>query len=178
MMRLRDQSFRCTWFPRLTALVLSLTAPLMTGCVDDDPVEDVVMAEPDAKEQAKEHKFDVDEAGRVNFVAEIVYFKFDDSTLTSQGQERLDALATYLKANKQRVLQIQGHCDERGSVQYNLALGEQRAESIKKYLTHVGIDPIRLNTISYGEEKPQVIGHGENEWAQNRRGDFVLTSAQ
>jgi peptidoglycan-associated lipoprotein len=69
--------------------------------------------------------------------------------------------------------QIEGHCDERGSAEYNLALGDRRARAVKDYLVSLGVDPARLSTISYGEERPFAMGHDEAAWAQNRRGHFV-----
>ena len=80
-----------------------------------------------------------------------------------------------MKSSKSAVIQIEGHCDERGTVEYNLALGERRAQSVKNFLTQLGVEGARLSTISYGEEKPVVQGHTEDAWAKNRRAEFVAT---
>ena len=106
----------------------------------------------------------------------IVYFKFDDHTLTKAGMDRLQALNTHLTKNSKQKLQISGHCDERGSVEYNLALGQMRSKSVHKYLVHLGLPASRIHSISYGEEKPAAEGHTESDWKQNRRAEFVLSS--
>lgn len=104
-----------------------------------------------------------------------IYFGFDDYTLSPEAQATLTAMAEALKANKSAVIQIEGHCDERGTVEYNLALGERRAQSVKNFLGQLGVEAARLSTISYGEEKPVVQGHTEEAWAKNRRAEFVVT---
>jgi peptidoglycan-associated lipoprotein len=80
-----------------------------------------------------------------------------------------------MKSTQGAVVQVEGHCDERGSIEYNLALGERRAQSVKNYLTQLGIEASRLSTISYGEEKPAVDGHDEAAWEKNRRAEFTLS---
>lgn len=104
-----------------------------------------------------------------------IYFGFDDYTLSPEAQSTLTAMAEGLKAHKSAVIQIEGHCDERGTVEYNLALGERRAQSVKNFLSQLGVEGARLSTISYGEEKPVVQGHTEDAWAKNRRAEFVVT---
>jgi len=104
-----------------------------------------------------------------------IYFGFDDYTLNPDAQANLNTLAESLKTNKDSVVMIEGHCDERGSVEYNLALGERRAQSVKNYLVQLGIDGGRVSTISYGEEKPAVEGHSESAWAKNRRSVYNVT---
>ncbi len=73
-------------------------------------------------------------------------------------------------------VQVEGHCDERGGVQYNLALGENRAKAVKEYLSGLGVESGRVTTISYGKERPVAFGHDEEAWGQNRRGNFVVTA--
>ncbi|MCY4524475.1 MAG: peptidoglycan-associated lipoprotein Pal [Halobacteriovoraceae bacterium] len=107
---------------------------------------------------------------------ETVYFAFNSASLTSKAKGKLKTTAEFLDANKEVQLQIEGHCDERGGVQYNLALGERRARSVKRYLTSLGIASGRLSTISFGKEKPITDGHEEDAWSQNRRGNFVVTA--
>jgi peptidoglycan-associated lipoprotein len=102
-----------------------------------------------------------------------VYFDFDKSVIRPDQVERAEANAAFMKNNAYKV-QIEGNCDERGTNEYNMALGERRAMSAKKYLVNLGVDPNRLNTISYGEERPVNFGHDELSWSQNRRDDFVI----
>ncbi|WP_027716025.1 peptidoglycan-associated lipoprotein Pal [Desulfuromonas sp. TF] len=104
-----------------------------------------------------------------------IFFDFDQYVLTSQARDILAGNAAYLKANPEVSVRIEGHCDERGSDEYNLALGERRAQSAQKYLISLGIDSSRLDVISYGEEKPLDPGNNEEAWAKNRRAEFVVT---
>jgi len=102
------------------------------------------------------------------------FFEFNDSTLTADAQSALTSSATWLKKNPQYNLLIEGHCDERGTEQYNLALGDRRANQSKEYLVTLGIDSGRIRTVSYGEERPFDPGHNEAAWAKNRRDHLVL----
>lgn len=108
------------------------------------------------------------------FLTELVLFDFDSSVLTATAQDRLKRKAEWLKANPRASVIIQGHCDERGTIEYNLALGWRRAESAKAFLVDLGISASRMTTISYGKERPFVEGHYEGAWSQNRRAHFVL----
>jgi peptidoglycan-associated lipoprotein len=155
------------------ALILSLGLGL-TACSGDEekpaePVEPVAVDEPvqPPVEAA---------APTENFTAENVLFAYDQYTLTSDSQSRLTALADNLKGHATAVAQIEGHCDERGSIEYNLALGEKRAQSVKSFLVNLGIPEARLTTISYGEEKPAAEGHDEGAWSKNRRAEFVISA--
>jgi len=111
---------------------------------------------------------------RQQFVNEDVYFEFDSSALLPEAQEVLKRKALWLRANPGASVVIEGHCDERGTNEYNLALGDRRAESAKQFLTDLGIAGPRLTTISYGEERPVDPGHNEESWAKNRRAHFVI----
>ncbi|MHB8789535.1 MAG: peptidoglycan-associated lipoprotein Pal [Desulfobulbaceae bacterium] len=102
-----------------------------------------------------------------------VYFDFDKSDIRADQVERVENNAAFLKKNTVRI-RIEGNCDERGTNEYNLALGERRAQSAKKYLVNLGVDDARLDTVSWGEEKALLFGHDEISWAQNRRDDFVI----
>ncbi|MEE9496372.1 MAG: peptidoglycan-associated lipoprotein Pal [Desulfobacterales bacterium] len=104
---------------------------------------------------------------------EDIYFEFDKSTLTPAAQDSLLRKAEWLRENPAATVTIEGHCDERGTNEYNLALGDRRAESAKAFLIDLGIDPSRLTTISYGEERPVDPRHMEEAWAKNRRDHFV-----
>lgn len=108
------------------------------------------------------------------FLNENIHFAFDSATLDNQAQELLKQKAMWLRDFPDAKVVIEGHCDERGTNAYNLALGERRAESAKAFLVNLGISGARLTTISYGEEKPLDLGHNEEAWAKNRRDAFVL----
>jgi peptidoglycan-associated lipoprotein len=105
---------------------------------------------------------------------EDVYFEFDKSTLVPEAQEILRNNAKWLMANPDAAVIIEGHCDERGTNEYNMALGDRRAGSAKSFLVDLGVAEQRLTTISFGEEKPADPGHNEEAWAKNRRAHFVV----
>jgi len=108
------------------------------------------------------------------FVNEDIHFDFDSSTLTPEAQEILKKKAQWLQNNPDKSVTIEGNCDERGTNEYNLALGDRRAASVKAFLVDLGISASRLTTISYGEERPLDPGHNEAAWAKNRRCHFVI----
>ncbi len=108
------------------------------------------------------------------FLNEDIYFEFDSSALLPMAQDVLAQKAQYMRAMSDMSVTIEGHCDERGTDAYNLALGERRAQSVKDYLVNLGIPASRLDTISYGEERPVDPGHNEEAWAKNRRAHFTL----
>lgn len=103
-----------------------------------------------------------------------IYFAFDSDQLTIDSQHTLQAMAGYLKENPKAVLTIEGHCDESGSGEYNLALGDRRARAARAYLKALGVEDTRLKSISYGEEKPAVAGSDDAANEKNRRGQFDL----
>ena len=103
-----------------------------------------------------------------------VYFGFDASNLANEELGKIEAVATHLQQNPDRVVMVDGNCDERGSNEYNLSLGELRAISIRDYLVTLGVAANRIQTKSYGEEKPAVSGSGEDAWSKNRRGEFAV----
>ncbi len=105
-----------------------------------------------------------------------VYFDFDSSKLTDSTRSDLEHNANLLKQYSTVEVQIEGHCDERGGVQYNLALGERRASAILNYLSALGVSKSRVSIISFGKERPLTYGHDESSWSQNRRGNFVVTA--
>jgi peptidoglycan-associated lipoprotein len=114
------------------------------------------------------------QAARDRFVNENVQFEFDSAALTSDAQRILNEKAAYLRANQNLKVTIEGHCDERGTAAYNLALGERRAESARTFLLNLGIEGGRMMVISYGEERPLDEGRNEASWARNRRAQFVI----
>ena len=107
-------------------------------------------------------------------VLDNVYFGFNEATLSDQAKNTLVRDAEWLRTNPDVRLQVEGHCDERGTAEYNLALGERRTEAVKSYLSSLGIDVSRLRTISYGKERPVDPGHTEEAWAKNRRVEFKV----
>ena len=105
-----------------------------------------------------------------------VFFGFDSFELSEAAQKAAQANAAVMRTNRTWVIMIEGHCDERGTAEYNLALGERRASSVKAYLVSLGIAAERLRVVSYGKEFPFDTGHDEAAWTKNRRGHFVVTA--
>jgi len=111
--------------------------------------------------------------GVVGRFGDRVFFDTDKSDLMPAARTTIEAWANYLKANASQTMTVQGHCDERGTREYNLALGDRRATAVKNYLVALGVAPNRIQTISYGKERPDDPGHSEAAWAKNRRGVAV-----
>ena len=164
---------------KIALVVLFLVGGLI-GCSTKPPQEDVTEVTQADMSQQTEAK-GVDEGSMKSEKVpshdhmagmEKVYFDFDQFTLSADARKTLGDNAKYLQANSAVQVVIEGHCDERGSDEYNLALGESRALAAKNYLVSLGINAKRLSVISYGEEKPAVQGHNENAWAKNRRAEF------
>ena len=124
------------------------------------PAKDIIFAEPGAEEKV---------------IFSGIFFNYDSYRLGKDTVSTLEKVATWLKKHRNVRLMIEGHCDERGSRKYNLILGEQRALSVRRYLTGLGISPLRLYTITYGEDKPVDIGHNEKSWAKNRRAHLLIS---
>ena len=167
-----------------------------TGSVEPEPPEDMMAVEEPAmqddmapsEQEIAERAMMADEQARqaeamrlaemaqmasAAFVNEDVHFAFD-SSLDGEAERILEQKAAWMQDNGAVSVQIEGHCDERGTSAYNLALGERRANSVQEYLTVLGVDPSRLSTISYGEEQPLDPGHDEAAWSRNRRAHFVI----
>jgi peptidoglycan-associated lipoprotein len=130
------------------------------------------MAEPPAVQQetAKEGM----QPAQLQNELQKVYFNFDSAALSDQARGTLSQNADMLGKNPAVKVRIEGNCDERGSDEYNMALGERRAKAARDYLVNLGVQPGRLSVISYGEEKPADPGHDEAAWAKNRRDEFVI----
>jgi peptidoglycan-associated lipoprotein len=107
---------------------------------------------------------------------QVVHFDYDESTIRADAQERLAAKVPYLRQNAGIRIRIEGHADERGSVEYNLALGMRRANAVRDYLTGFGLDAARFDVTSYGEDRPMAQGSNEDAWAMNRRAEFRVTA--
>lgn len=114
------------------------------------------------------------EADLVHNVGDRVFFDLDSSSLSSESQATLTRQAAWLKNFSTHAVTVEGHCDERGTREYNLALGARRAESAKKFLVRSGIESSRVHTISYGKERPAEVGTGESVWSLNRRAVTVV----
>ena len=126
-----------------------------------------------AKQRAIEEERLKEEA-RNMFLNDDIHFEFDSSTLTSEAQLILKKKAEWLQNNPEAMTTIEGHCDDRGTNEYNLALGDRRATSANNFLVDLGISASRLTTISYGEERPADLGQNEEAWAKNRRCHFTI----
>ena len=166
------------------------TAPAPAAAPNPDSVakaraaDSAAAAQAKAAAMAKAHQDSIDAAkaaleqakaaARAEF-AYAVYFDFDKSTLTDSAKKVLDRKIQIMNANPGVGIQIEGNTDERGSAEYNLALGQQRAASVKRYLTQHGIADSRITILSNGEEKPADQGHDESAWSHNRRAEFVIT---
>lgn len=104
-----------------------------------------------------------------------VYFDFDKSNIKSEFNPLVEAHAGYMTGHASATIRIEGNCDDRGSREYNLALGQRRADSLRKAMVLLGVSDTRIETISWGEEKPRAMGHNEAAWSQNRRDDIIYT---
>lgn len=140
-------------------------------------------AERRAAEEAERRRAEEEEARRreaerqrvLSVIAERVHFDFDKSDIRSDAEPILQRKVSVLREYPDIDLRIEGHADERGSNEYNLALGQRRAESVRRYLMSYGLEASRFSTISFGEERPLVDASNESAWAQNRRAEFVVT---
>ena len=136
-----------------------------TDFVDPQPAEEVIPTEIEALNRWAQEKGHIRDA----------FFNYDEATLDGAAQEALQSSATWLKGQGAAYnLLIEGHCDERGTEQYNLALGDRRANTAKDYLATLGINAGRIRTVSYGEERPFDAGHDDGAWSKNRRAHIVL----
>ena len=167
---------------KVALVILFLTAGLI-GCATTPPAQDPAVGQSDMSQQGDAQGAGAG-AGSGSMTEEVVpthdhmagmesvYFDFDQFTLSAAARDTLADNAKYLQMNDGVQVVIEGHCDERGSDEYNLALGESRAIAAKNYLVSLGVSAKRLSVISYGEEKPAVKGSGESAWAKNRRAEF------
>jgi peptidoglycan-associated lipoprotein len=152
--------------PDTTPPVPIETAPPKTEIVPTIPTPGVPPANPDRFANMNED--------RERFKTETVYFDFDKSNVKSSETHKLDAVAAAMKTMPVNCLRVEGHCDERGTEEYNRSLGERRALAIREYLVMKGMDAAIIDTISFGKNKPVEMGHNEAAWSKNRRGDFIL----
>ena len=161
-------------------IVVVFALTIFTGCAE----KKAVVTEGTAQEQAtpaqsaattKEQSAKVEPAATAETAVKDIFFEFDKSNISPDAREILKANADFLLKNGNSKVVIEGHCDERGTAEYNMALGQRRAQETKKYLVNLGIKEPRIKTISYGEERPLDPGHNEDAWARNRRAHFAVT---
>lgn len=134
--------------------------------------EDVAMT--DASQDDATNNADAMAQAEDDFVNTDIHFDYDSSVIMDSETATLESKADWLRANSGVSIVIEGHCDERGTTEYNLALGDRRAARVKSFLVNLGIDASRIKTISYGEERPVAMGHMESAWSKNRRAHFVI----
>ncbi|MCY4397996.1 MAG: OmpA family protein [Gemmatimonadetes bacterium] len=138
--------------------------------------EEAAAAERDRQEELARQRMErAAEAARQS-LRETVYFDYDESAIRSDTEQRLRAKLDILRNNPGVQLRLEGHADERGTSEYNIALGNERAESVMQFFTGFGLDANRFSSVSYGEERPAAQGSTEAAWAQNRRVEFVVTA--
>lgn len=138
--------------------------------------QDSIEAAERARRAAAERARAAEVARAREAIADVVYFDYDSERLTAEAEQRLQTKISILRANPSLRIRVEGHADERGSTEYNLALGQRRAETVKSYLQTYGIDGSRVQTLSYGEERPAARGTDEASWARNRRAEFQITA--
>jgi peptidoglycan-associated lipoprotein len=149
---------------------------LGTG-VGANPLTDTtgLKANPDGTTPASGRSIEGRPQDREKFKAYTVYFDFDRSVVKTSEAGKADAVANeFKKCDPNSDLLVEGHCDERGTPEYNRALGERRAQALREYLINAGVNAERIHTISFGEDKPALLGHDEAAWSKNRRGEFIF----
>lgn len=157
-------------------LMLSTLLVFNFGCASKAKKQEIQDVAPVATEATSDFELNGDSDSKKAGGLQTIYFDYNAFALTGSARATLDSNADLLKSNPNVRIQVEGHCDERGGVQYNLALGEKRAKAVKEYLIAVGVTSDRISTISYGKERPVAFGHEDDSWSQNRRGNFVVTS--
>lgn len=162
---------------KLTAMTLIMSLALV-GCSSNAKKKDGSASDSVVDDSAMNNPLELNGSSDQNTAGglQTVYFDFDSSSLSSAGRMTLESNAAYLKDNDNIDIQVEGHCDERGGEQYNLALGERRARAIKDYLSALGVEASRISIISFGKTTPLAFGHDESAWSKNRRGNFVVTA--
>jgi peptidoglycan-associated lipoprotein len=185
---LGGENMQSTIWNKMAVLLVILTLVLSASCSKKAVTTDdgIVAADDDGKvmessTMQSEYPDSADSSREVETAAmsdvvlqQNVYFEFDKATLTPEAREILVKNGEWLQMNRDVAITIEGHCDERGTNEYNLALGDRRAETVKTFLADLGIHPSRVNTISYGEEKPADPSHSESAWSKNRRAYFLI----
>lgn len=156
---------------KLLLLCWIIAAVSVAGCASKSSETAVVEDSVEQYDAAAAEAALLEEARRM---VKDVFFEFDSAELDQVAVSQLKNNATWLVENQSISVMIEGHCDERGTYEYNMALGEKRAEVTKRFLENAGVAASRLGTVSFGEEKPFDPGHDEAAWAKNRRAHFVI----
>jgi len=170
----------------IRALLLVIFAAFLFGCESSKVKEEVAVEDQgttaaQGDEGAQAYGADADKGAKVSplddpsspLSVRIIYFDYDSSDIRSEYRPAIEAHAGYLAANSGVIVTLEGHADERGSREYNLALGERRAQSVKRQLVLLGASAGQIRLVSYGEERPAVDGHDEASWQQNRRVEIL-----
>ncbi len=170
--------------PKVTPTTTQATVPDVPVTATETKVAaptDFVATDTEAKPAVETLPSDIEALNRVaqerGFIRD-AFFEYNESTLSGDAQAALTASATWLRQNAQYNLLLEGHCDERGTEQYNLALGDRRANTARDYLMTLGVESSRIRTVSYGEERPFDEGHDEPAWSKNRRAHLVLVASR
>ncbi len=145
-------------------------AATTTEVVADDSQTQAVPESPDVNVVTQEQVEEV--VANPLLEQTVVYFGYDRSEIRPEFKDVLNAHAEYLQANPSAQMTLEGHCDERGTVEYNLALGERRANTVKRYLIVQGVNPYQLESVSFGEERPAMLGSSDASWSKNRRAEI------
>ena len=149
--------------------ILLLSVALLTACASGVKLDDVAGKEKGGTDYSSQPWNDPSSP----LFKRSVYFDFDSYTVKSEYQSTLQAHANYLKANKDRKIKIEGNTDERGTTEYNLALGQRRSEALRKSLSLLGVSDAQMEAVSFGKEKPKAQGSNEAAWQENRRADIA-----
>ncbi len=162
----------------MTLLAASLTFAFAVGCQSKKKAEDATDGSngqgsaPQIESAPMNFDASGSDSGKIDGLNSI-NFEYDKATLSAEAKQKVQKNVAWMKTNANTKLQIEGHCDARGSIEYNLSLGERRANAVKAYMTSLGIATSRLSIISYGKEKPLTNGDSEADYAKNRRANFV-----
>jgi peptidoglycan-associated lipoprotein len=168
-------------------LMIVLVGLMLTACQSSgpeteptDPAPEVATpdttpapAPPPAEPSAFDENLNPYVPGTTRLLSRTFYFDYDRAVISPDDLASLEMHATVLRNNRDRSVLIEGHCDERGTREYNLALGERRGDEVRKFLTSAGVSPRQIETVSYGEERPEDPGHSEAAWARNRRAILI-----
>jgi peptidoglycan-associated lipoprotein len=158
----------------MKALMLGVIVLSFAACSSKKKTEDSGLQSGNTAIESSPMSFDAQgsDSGKISGLSTI-NFEYDKSLLSKEAKEKLAGNAAWMKTNTSASIQIEGHCDARGSIEYNLALGERRAKAVKDYMVGLGIPTGRLSIISYGKEKPLAQGDSEADYAKNRRANFL-----
>lgn len=162
---------------RFTWLLVIASMVVFAGCGGEEAMDQPATTEPAPVEEVREAPVETPTAPAEDLspiAVSDVFFAFDSHALSAEAKGTLEANAREMKRVTDRAVTIEGHCDERGTKAYNLALGEKRANAAKDYLVAMGVNASRITTVSYGKERPFEMGSNEGAWAKNRRAHFVV----